>query len=281
MSLFSIRDGILEHLVSNPTDTIELELPDSSTDVVLATAADRVGNRSGFNLSEYDLGHVTVNSFIANDPDVTLPARIIVGPETRLTWTGSWDVLSPQSDGEQIIHRIANGTRVIELDNSRGHQNPVNSFDVDRSGRVSSLDALIVINHLNRTINESVQGLSSEGYYLDVNGDSKFSSLDALQVINQLWYHDQPSAEPEINSTIIAASSQVVSRNNPSSRSLVSEPQTIIGIEPAKQSASIQGSEVSTRRVITQNAATREADQTTLDPLCVDLAITSQIRGEF
>ncbi|MFG0289088.1 MAG: pre-peptidase C-terminal domain-containing protein, partial [Rhodopirellula sp. JB044] len=103
MSLFSIRDGILEHLVSNPTDTIELELPVSGTDVVLATAADRVGNRSGFNLSEYDLGHVTVNSSIVNESAATLPSRITVGPETRLTWTGSWDVLSPQSNGEQTI----------------------------------------------------------------------------------------------------------------------------------------------------------------------------------
>ena len=65
-------------------------------------------------------------------------------------------------------------------------------LDVNRDGKVSALDALVIINDLSQKQNQSV-GLESvagsfdqgnENY--DANGDGKVSSLDALHVINHL-----------------------------------------------------------------------------------------------
>ncbi len=57
--------------------------------------------------------------------------------------------------------------------------------DVNNDGTVSTIDALLIINTMNR---ESAEGesITSSQYYTDVNGDDKTSALDALQVINYL-----------------------------------------------------------------------------------------------
>lgn len=69
------------------------------------------------------------------------------------------------------------------------NQNSSFNLDVNDDGLVSPIDALLVINQMNR---ESVAGegeqSSSNGnrYYTDVNGDNRTTALDALQVINYL-----------------------------------------------------------------------------------------------
>ncbi|MEM9645948.1 MAG: dockerin type I domain-containing protein, partial [Planctomycetota bacterium] len=81
-------------------------------------------------------------------------------------------------------------------------QNPENRFDVNRDGKVTALDALLVINHLNRDddlIDEAtatLMGLRASGN-VDVNGDGKASALDALQVINSLNRGTLASGQPE------------------------------------------------------------------------------------
>ena len=72
-------------------------------------------------------------------------------------------------------------------------QNPVNKFDVNNSGFVSGIDALLIINRLLNGQTGPLLGtpslpVTSSGpdYYLDVNGDGILSALDALQVINYL-----------------------------------------------------------------------------------------------
>lgn len=62
--------------------------------------------------------------------------------------------------------------------------NPKNPVDVNDDGLITPLDALKVINALQRRIefNENVK----PAFYYDVNADKKISSLDALKVINAL-----------------------------------------------------------------------------------------------
>jgi len=76
-------------------------------------------------------------------------------------------------------------------------QNPRNALDVDDSGIVSPLDALLVINDLDEMGSRELPSLmagETPPYYLDVNGDDWTSPLDVLLVINALEDNSQPLA---------------------------------------------------------------------------------------
>jgi VCBS repeat-containing protein len=65
-------------------------------------------------------------------------------------------------------------------------QNPVNPLDVNNSGQVSPIDALLIINHLNRGGATDIGSLLPGPPFLDVDGDLRVSPVDALRVINSL-----------------------------------------------------------------------------------------------
>ena len=73
--------------------------------------------------------------------------------------------------------------------------------DVDDDGSVTPLDALIVINHLNRGGDDSI---SVGGQFHDVDDDSQVTPLDALILINDL---NSKSAAPSGNNPILSQSS--------------------------------------------------------------------------
>ena len=78
-------------------------------------------------------------------------------------------------------------------------QNPLNAFDVNASGTVTGLDALLVINKLSQAGGASsipVDPADRGPDYYDVDGSKTISGLDALLVINQLAIQ-QDAAEPE------------------------------------------------------------------------------------
>jgi hypothetical protein len=58
--------------------------------------------------------------------------------------------------------------------------------DVNNDGSVSTIDALLIINTMNRLSSAEGESISSSQYFTDVNGDDQTSALDALQVINYL-----------------------------------------------------------------------------------------------
>jgi peroxiredoxin Q/BCP len=67
-------------------------------------------------------------------------------------------------------------------------QNAVNAVDVNRSGTVEPLDALIVVNDLNEHGDRNLPELAADyaGPLCDVSGDGVLSALDALLVVNSL-----------------------------------------------------------------------------------------------
>lgn len=72
--------------------------------------------------------------------------------------------------------------------NDRPWQNTTNRMDVNNDGRVSSLDALVVINRLNSAGPGQLPpptGTNPPPFY-DVNGDGMVTPIDALQIINYL-----------------------------------------------------------------------------------------------
>jgi probable HAF family extracellular repeat protein len=67
-------------------------------------------------------------------------------------------------------------------------QNPIDSYDVDNSGDVAPLDALIILNQLNSNGVGALAVPTAEppAYFFDVSGDNATSPLDALIVLNYL-----------------------------------------------------------------------------------------------
>jgi hypothetical protein len=69
------------------------------------------------------------------------------------------------------------------------YQNPVLNADVNRSGQVSPIDALIVINYINAngsSLPADPIPPAQPVYYLDVNGDNSATPVDVLIVLNYL-----------------------------------------------------------------------------------------------
>ncbi|QDV66071.1 Bifunctional hemolysin/adenylate cyclase precursor [Crateriforma conspicua] len=76
--------------------------------------------------------------------------------------------------------------------------NPSNRFDVSGDNRVTPLDALLIINALQRSSTTSIDLENPPGpsdSFLDVNGDDRVTAMDVLWVLNQL--RRQASAEGE------------------------------------------------------------------------------------
>lgn len=76
--------------------------------------------------------------------------------------------------------------------------------DVDDDGSVTPLDALVLINHLNRGSDDT--GSTTRQFH-DVDDDSKLSPLDALSLINNL---NSKSAIPAGNALVISQSSALI-----------------------------------------------------------------------
>jgi dockerin type I repeat protein len=78
-------------------------------------------------------------------------------------------------------------------------QNQVNRFDVDRSGTVTPLDALRLINELQKSGSHTLTGApTASDLFLDVNGDGGVGTLDLVQLINALIAGTaNPSASPQ------------------------------------------------------------------------------------
>lgn len=103
-------------------------------------------------------------------------------------------------------------------------RNPVLAQDVNNDGRVSSLDALYIINRLNQGLVGSLSAMGTQiSGYVDVNGDGLLTPVDALQVIN---YLNQQLAQQraataaalpnvDIGPALSGATAQVLAENAP------------------------------------------------------------------
>ncbi|WP_417733988.1 RHS repeat-associated core domain-containing protein [Rosistilla oblonga] len=65
-------------------------------------------------------------------------------------------------------------------------QNPLQVLDVNRDGVVAPVDALRIINAINRSGSSAVDPRTEPGNFVDVSGDGAATALDALRVINAL-----------------------------------------------------------------------------------------------
>jgi hypothetical protein len=101
---------------------------------------------------------------------------------------------------------LVQGTPVSNVDFSFQYvtspwQNSANRFDANSSNNITSMDALVIINELNRGGNPdlSLRGISTPPY-VDVSGDGFLTAIDALQVINYLNLRGGASGEGDDDS---------------------------------------------------------------------------------
>ncbi|TWT73241.1 dockerin type I domain-containing protein [Allorhodopirellula solitaria] len=148
------------------------------------------------------------NPFLINTLSVNVPAQAELGDvqaRFRLSYTQDLGALGAADAGEVEDYVFT------VVDNP--FTGPTDSEDVNASGTVTPLDALLIINVLNANdgpvdLANVPAGLELPAYP-DVNGDGRITSLDALRVINRLNSENPnhiPGGEP-----IDAAASRSVS----------------------------------------------------------------------
>lgn len=110
------------------------------------------------------------------------------------------------------------GRRLLSADTA-SLTNPWIPEDVNGDFRVTALDALLVINHLNAQPSSLASGeMAGDGadspkpLFLDVNGDNRVSAIDALRIINRL---NGEGEEHEILAAYTYSITDVVSPNDP------------------------------------------------------------------
>jgi hypothetical protein len=92
-------------------------------------------------------------------------------------------------EDQQGARSLPASVAVVVAPGENQWQNPVNPFDVDGDGRLTSTDVIQLINRINSAgIGElpAPTGELGPPPFFDVNGDGQLSPIDVLQVINQV-----------------------------------------------------------------------------------------------
>ena len=111
------------------------------------------------------------------------------------------------------VDASSKGLLVGSLDSITGaryqaYHNTVESLDVNNDGHTSAIDALVIINLLNKEANQELriqgglQGRTQPYWFIDTNNDGHLSPLDALNIVNHLnSVGEAPEGEHQYNGT--------------------------------------------------------------------------------
>lgn len=96
-------------------------------------------------------------------------------------------------------HLLSIESPTITVYSNRIWQNPVSPLDVTNDGRISPLDALVILNRINETGSGQLPTTrpDDDQRFPDTNGDDRLSPVDVLLVINYLEDAQFSSAEGE------------------------------------------------------------------------------------
>ncbi|MCC9644859.1 pre-peptidase C-terminal domain-containing protein [Rhodopirellula sp. JC740] len=195
------------------------------------------------------------------DPDLNSTLSIASGSVTQPTYgTISLDgnndgtfiytfnpessLLNPLPTGDSFTYRVQDNTgrlsppvTVTITFGQSAYQNPSDRFDVTADGFVTAIDALRVINLLNRDELRDPNNPSADltidriptspPDYYDVNGDGRISALDALQVINELNARSVDGSNPNGESLLADGSSIVATTFDSSAAGRFAATQTL------------------------------------------------------
>lgn len=110
--------------------------------------------------------------------------------EIELQAGDGWTLGLPQLEGDEIVHTLTQNAVEVRIGNGRPWTNPLNRADVDGNNSVEPLDALRVLNLINRGSGGELDAKGDAGsisvQYYDATGDGSVQPIDALQIINTL-----------------------------------------------------------------------------------------------
>ncbi|MFK8111434.1 MAG: dockerin type I domain-containing protein, partial [Rubripirellula sp.] len=188
----------------------------------------------------------------------------------EVVFDDDWNFIQAFSSGGELVRQFVNGGdgATLNLIGPSDFTNPISEFDVNASGDVSALDALVIINELaGRQFSDG--GTSPEGgvrdpgsidlssfRFYDVTRDLRITALDALRVINQLAR--QPASSEQVEGELVALQSDSVEVESNDELAIPIEPTMI---EPTSRvqifDVRTSTSDSSTR----EEAAVEEAEQ--------------------
>ncbi|MEM6687905.1 MAG: FG-GAP-like repeat-containing protein [Planctomycetota bacterium] len=182
-------------------DTLKMIGPGSDVSLVEALQA----GLTGFEVIDLTDANAQVITLVAEGllpvGDSSVPILIRLGDGDAISGASEFVAMLPELRGQSPVHRFLRGQEIIHVQTGSIYQNPMMRMDVDRSGMVSALDALTVINRLTSTGEEDldfdIDQVDESFSYVDVNGDGRISALDALLVINALNSQDDLAASGE------------------------------------------------------------------------------------
>jgi subtilisin family serine protease/Tol biopolymer transport system component len=130
---------------------------------------------------------------------------IVLGNQDTLQTVSPWVLSNRQIEQNASWQVFQQGVSAIKIHSPTSWQNPTNRFDADGDGRLSPLDVLVIINHLNRLAgsnsNSTLPVFDPANplgqFFVDVNGSNSCEPLDVLEVINQINRAASGSGEGE------------------------------------------------------------------------------------
>lgn len=122
------------------------------------------------------------------------------------TFEGNWIVSRFEASGEEFFQVMTLDGSTIRLRSDNDWTNPLLPLDVNNSGGVTAIDALQILNQLNRRdlmvgssglVAAATLGADFPGKFYDTNRDLLLTPVDALRVINFLAKSNAPNSEQQ------------------------------------------------------------------------------------
>ncbi|GAA5505666.1 Calx-beta domain-containing protein [Novipirellula caenicola] len=221
------------------------------------------------------VGHVGSTSVTAKvvlyDEDLNPLADDAGGVLTaNLTAGNLYALIVNASDEDQIL--IVRSSAGSDAVTGVSPTNLIESTDVDGSGETTTMDALLVVNQLDRQGGAEGETMVAPGRYYDVNADGRITAMDALRVINEL---SRSAANRDGGESSAAALALPTSGSDPVDEPVAESSQTV---------AEVQSSKVTTFAQLpalgdTAELETVQATASQVDKAMADLDDTLQLLG--
>jgi len=175
-------------------------------------------------------------------------------PNANFSGSDSFQYTVQDNDG--FVSNAA--TVTITVDEVPDYQNPLLNADVNKSGTVSPIDALIVINYINADPNGPPRGAlppdpvppATPDYYYDVNGNNLCDAADVIAIVNILNTTASAGGEGEAAETSGAAAVEAAlpARSTPSASWLAVPDYTLLARAEGEAASAVRATtrEVST-----------------------------------